>query len=95
MNNYDYKDDNDNSKPRPKRHNTLRLTQQFNENYFNEIRKNIEITDLSVMKDDIKNYKPLTSIQLLQLDKLTELEKIDIIHLYNAMFSTLQDMIVK
>ena len=47
------------------------------------------------MKDDIKNYKPLTPNQLSQLDKLTELEKIDIIHLYNTMFSTLEDVMVK
>jgi hypothetical protein len=40
-----------------------------------------------------KNYKPLTSTQLQQLDKLTELEKIDIIYLYNTMFSTLEDVI--
>ena len=103
MNTYDYKDDNDNSlsqpktkpKPKPKRSDTLRLSQEFNEKYFNEIKKNIEITHLSVMKDDIKNYKPLAPMQLLQLDKLTELEKIDIIHLYNDMISTLEDMIIK
>jgi hypothetical protein len=83
------------SQPKPKRSNTLRLSQEFNEKYFNEIKKNIEITDLSVMKDDIKDYKTLTPAQLLQLDKLTELEKIDIIHLYNAMFSTLEEMINK
>ena len=91
-NDYDYKDETRNSKP--KRSNTLRLSMEFNENYFNEIRKNIEISDLSVMKDDIKNYKPLTPMQLLQLDKLTESEKIEIIHLYNTMISTLEDMIV-
>jgi hypothetical protein len=84
-----------NSKLKLKRTDTLRMTQEFNEKYFNEIRKNIETTDLYVMKDDIKNYKPLTSIQLQQLDKLTELEKIDIIHLYNTMFSTLEDVIGK
>jgi hypothetical protein len=47
------------------------------------------------MKDDIKNYKPLTRMQLLQLDKLTESEKIDIIHLYNTMISTLEDIVDK
>ena len=105
MNTYDYKDDNNNSisKPNPipnpkpwsRRNDTLRLTQEFNEKYFDEIKKNIEISDLSVMKDDIKNYNPLTPVQLLQLDKLTELEKIDIIRLYNTMFSTLEDIINK
>ena len=101
MNTYDYKDDNNNSisnptpTPKPRRNDTLRLTQEFNEKYFDKIKKNIEISDLSVMKDDIKNYNPLTPVQLLQLDKLTELEKIDIIRLYNTMFSTLEDIINK
>jgi len=45
-----------NSKLKLKRTDTLRMTQEFNEKYFNEIRKNIETTDLYVMKDDIKNY---------------------------------------
>ena len=103
MNTYDYKDDNNNSisnpnptpTPKPRRNDTLRLTQEFNEKYFDEIKKNIDISDLSVMKDDIKNFNPLTPVQLLQLDKLTELKKIDIIRLYNTMFSTLEDIINK
>jgi len=96
MNNaYDYKEKNQTSITKAKRSDTLRMSQEFNEKYFNEIRKNIEITDFSVMKDDIKNYKPLTPNQLLQLDNLTELEKIDIIHLYNTIISTLEDIIVK
>lgn len=101
MNTYDYKYDNNNSianpkpNPKPRRNDTLRLTQEFNEKYFDEIKQNIEISDLSVMKDDIKNYTPLTPVQLLQLDKLTESEKIDIIRLYNTMFSTLEDIINK
>lgn len=99
MNTYDYKHDknetNIHPSQKPKRSDTLRLSQEFNEKYFNEIRKNIEINDLTVMKDDISNYKPLTHSQLLQLEKLTESEKIDIILLYNTMISTLEDMIVK
>uniref|UniRef100_A0A6C0DIN2 Uncharacterized protein n=1 Tax=viral metagenome TaxID=1070528 RepID=A0A6C0DIN2_9ZZZZ len=105
MNHFDYKDYNkddnkdynkdDKYNQKPKRNDTLRLTQELNEKYFNEIRKNIEITNLSIIKDDIQNFKPLTPNQLSQLDKLTELEKIDIIHLYNTMFSTLEDMMVK
>ena len=31
------------------------------------------------MRDDIKNYRPLTDIQLIQLEDLTENEKIEII----------------
>ena len=92
----DHKEDEKTSfSSRPTRNNTLRLSQEFNEKYFSELKKNIEITDFTVMKDDIKNYKPLTPMQLLHLDKLTETEKIEIIELYNTLISTLEDIIVK
>jgi len=92
----DHKEDEKNSfRSRPTRSNTLRLSQEINEKYLSELRKNIEITDFTVMKDDIKNYNTLTPMQLLQLDKLTEAEKIELIHLYNTMISTLEDIIVK
>ena len=92
----DHKEDEKTSfSSRPTRNNTLRLSQEFNEKYFSELKKNIEITDFTVMKDDIKNYKPLTPMQLLHLDKLTETEKIEIIQLYNTLISTLEDIIVK
>ena len=56
----DHKEDEKTSfSSRPTRNNTLRLSQEFNEKYFSELKKNIEITDFTVMKDDIKNYKPL------------------------------------
>jgi|UniRef100_A0A6C0D8A0 hypothetical protein len=87
--------DNYNSISKPKRSDTSRISQEFIEKYFNETNKIIIINDLSIMKDDIKNYKSLTPMQLIQLDKLSEQEKIDIIHLYNTMFSTLEDTIVK
>ena len=67
---------------------TLILSQEFNEKLFNQIGKSINITDCSVMKDDIKNYRVLTDIQLKQLYTLTETEKIEIIKTYNIMFST-------
>ena len=40
------------------------------------------------MKDDIKNYRPLTNIQISQLDTLTEIEKTELIKIYNIMFSS-------
>ena len=60
---------------KPSRSDTLRLSQEFNEKYFNEIRKNIEINDFTIIKDDVSNYRPLTEIQLSQLETLTEKEK--------------------
>ena len=45
------------------------------------------------MKDDIKNYRVLTDIQLKQLYTLTETEKIEIIKTYNIMFSTIENLI--
>ena len=75
------------------RTNTLRLTQEFNEKFFSHTRKSIDITNISIMKDDIKNYRPLTDIQLTQLEDLTENEKIEIIKTYNIMFSSIEDFI--
>ena len=39
-------------KPRPKRNDTLRLTQQFNETYFSEFKKNSNVLD----KMDYSNF---------------------------------------
>jgi hypothetical protein len=72
---------------------TLLLTKEFNKNFFNKTRKSIEITNFSIMKDDIKNYRILTQIQLTQLQDLTELEKIEIIKTYNIMFEFIKDFI--
>jgi hypothetical protein len=72
---------------------TLRLSQKFNTKLFNQIGKSINITDCSVMKDDIKNYRVLTDIQLRQLETLTETEKIEIIKTYNIMFTTIENLI--
>ena len=45
------------------------------------------------MKDDIKNFRPLTDIQLEQLEILTEIEKIEIIKIYNVLLSSITDII--
>lgn len=80
-------------KSKPSRSDTLRLSQEFNEKYFNEIRKNIEISDFSVIKNDITNYRPLTKIQITQLETLTEKEKIELIITYNTIVETLDHII--
>jgi len=72
---------------------TLRLTQEFNEKFFRDVGKNIEITPFSIMRDDIKNYRTLTDIQLKQLEDFTEIEKIEIIKIYNEMFYSLDTLI--
>jgi len=80
-------------KPRPKRNDTLRLTQQFNETYFSEFKKNILSTDnFSIIKDDVKNYRSLSNQQLIHVETLTDTEKIELIKLYNTMFYTLDNM---
>lgn len=79
-------------KLKPSRSDTLRLSQEFNEKYFNEIQKNIEINDFSVIKHDITNYRPLTKIQISQLETLTEKEKIELIKLYNTIIETLDNI---
>jgi hypothetical protein len=78
---------------RPKRTDTLRLTQEFSEKFFKETMKRIVITDLSVIIDDIRNYRTLTDVQLAQLRELSEQDKIEIIQTYNTMFATLENVI--
>jgi len=83
----------DPSSQRPKRTDTLRLTQEFSEKFFKETMQRIAITDLSVIIDDIRNYRTLTETQLAQLDKLSDSDKIEIIKTYNTMFATLENVI--
>jgi hypothetical protein len=45
------------------------------------------------MKDDIKNYRPLTDIQLEQVQQLSAAEKIEIIKTYNIMFASIENVI--
>jgi len=83
------------SRPRKSIHrsNTMELTQKFNEKFFNQVKKNIEITHFTIMKDDIKNYRTLTEIQLNEIQYLTENEKIEIIKIYNTMIATIEDLL--
>jgi hypothetical protein len=45
------------------------------------------------MKDDITNYRPLSEQQLIQVETLSDTEKIELIKLYNTMFSTLENIV--
>lgn len=77
---------------KPNRQDTLRLTQEFSEKFFMETMRRIEITGFVIIMDDIRNYRTLTETQLSQLANLSEHEKIEIIKMYNTMFSTLDGM---
>jgi len=83
----------DPSRQRPKRTDTLRLTQEFSEKFFKETMQRIVITDLSIMIDDIRNYRTLTDVQLAQLRELSDADKIEIIQTYNTMFAALENVI--
>jgi len=74
---------------------TYTITQTFIAKLFNETRKSITITPFSIMKDDIKNYRILTNKQLMQLEHLTEDEKIEIIKIYNIMFMSIENLFDK
>jgi hypothetical protein len=71
---------------------TLRLSKEFNEKHLNKII--LKIDDYSIMKDDIVNFRPLTNEQMSQLESFTEIQKIELIKLYNKMFITLEDVTV-
>ena len=79
--------------PKPNRKSTLRLTQEFNEKYFTQFRKSLLISNFSIMKNDITNYTPLSEQQLIQVETLSDTEKIELIKLYNTMFSTLENIV--
>jgi hypothetical protein len=69
------------------------LTNEFKERFFNKTQKHINITNMCVMKGEIANYRPLTDIQLAQLEYLSETEKIEIIKTYNCMFASIESLI--
>jgi hypothetical protein len=81
--------------PKPNRKSTLRLTQEFNEKYFTQFRKSLSISNFSIMKDDVTNYRPLSEQQLIQVETLSDTEKIELIKLYNTMFYTLENIDIK
>jgi len=58
-----------------------------------ETMQRIAITYLSVIIDDIRNYRTLTDVQLAQLRELSDEDKIEIIQTYNTVFATLENVI--
>ena len=76
------------------RPNTLQITEEFNERYFIKTRKRLEVSQFSIMKDDIKNYRSLSDFQLNYLPTLTEDAKIEIIKIYNSMIASIEDLLV-
>jgi len=72
-----------NKNNKPKR--TDILKQEFSENSLNETIKGIDKLNISIILNDIRNYRPLTVIQLIQLERLTYAEKIILIKTYNNM----------
>ena len=75
---------------KPKRTDSLRLTREFNEKFFRETLNRIQITNLSVIIDDIRDYRTLSEDQITQLGTMSESEKIEIIKAYNTAFVTLE-----
>ena len=45
------------------------------------------------MKADIRNCRHLTEEQLIQVETLSDTEKIELIKLYNTMFNTLENIV--
>ena len=74
------------------RSDTYKLTQELNEKIFEQVKKNIQMSHFTIMKDDIKNYRTLTEIQMNEIEKLTEQEKIEIIKIYNIMMGSIQNL---
>ncbi len=72
---------------------TLENTQQFNEKIKNNSNISINITNLSIIKDDIKNYRSLTDLQLKQIENLSESEKIEIIKVFNIVIKSIEYLI--
>lgn len=74
---------------------TLRLTQEFNEKFFLETSKRIEITTLSIILDDIKNYRSLTDEQMKDIEQMNIEDKVKVIRTFNIMFAGLEDVFCK
>jgi hypothetical protein len=74
-------------------HDTLKLTEKFNETFFKNTRKSIKISPFTIIKDDIKNYRKLTHEQLVELENFSHEDKLEIIKIYNIMFASIENLI--
>jgi len=72
------------------RNNIFFLQKEYNEDYFKKVIEYMNLSQFSIMKDDIKNYNKLTEFQIDHLINLNEDEKIEIIKIYNNMIETIE-----
>lgn len=70
----------------------VKLIKTLTQNYTNNANK-IRTIDLMLMKDAILNYRELSKQQIDNIEKLDENQKIEIIKLYNTMFSIVIDIL--
>jgi hypothetical protein len=73
--------------------NTYQLTLELNSKLYKKTGKNMKVNVFTIMKDDIRNYKPLNDSQLSNINALSEEQKIEIIKLYNTMFIALEKIL--
>lgn len=69
------------------------LTIELNKKLFSSSGISLEINNFAMLKDDIRNCRPLSEYQLLLIEKLTDEQKIEIIKLYNSIIVSLEDII--
>lgn len=78
----------------PLQSSTFRLTIEVNKKMFLKTGKSFEINTYTILKDDIKNYRRLNEYQLLQIEKLTEKQSIEIIKIYDTMIGTIENLLL-
>ena len=64
----------------------LELSIELNNKLFgkNPQGKSLELNPFNLLKDNIKNYRPLSEYELLYIEHLTEEQKVEIIKLFNT-----------
>ncbi len=70
----------------------VKLIKTLTQKYTNNTNK-IRTIDFMYMKDTIRNYRELSKEQIDNIEKLDENQKIEIIKLYNTMFSIIIDIL--
>jgi hypothetical protein len=70
----------------------VKLIKTLTQKYTNNTNK-IRTIDFMLMKDAIRNYRELSKEQIDNIEKLDENQKIEIIKLYNTMFSIIIDIL--
>ena len=70
----------------------VKLIKKLTQKYTNNANK-IRTIDFMRMKETIRNYRELSKQQIDNIEKLDENQKIEIIKLYNIMFSIVIDIL--